>query len=189
MPGATGAATAMQYAVFFRNLNLGRTNSPTKARFEQAFLDAGAVTAQSFLTNGTIVFTTRPRANPSKLLAAAAKRLHGVCGLVEPGFLRTLSYLHELVALQPFAAVDATPDDQCCATFLHADVTTFPSVPLASRRADVEVLQFTASEALSISRKVGNTPGSPNALLEKHFAIPATTRNWNTVVRLVQKHA
>ena len=99
----------MQYAVFFRNLNLGRAHSPTKAQLEQAFL--------------------------------------------------------------------------------HADVTTLPAVPFASERGDVEILQFTASEALSISRTVGNTPGSPNAFLEKQFGLPATTRNWNTVVRLVQKHA
>ena len=179
----------MQYAVFFRNLNLGRPNSPTKAQLEQAFLDAGALTAQSFLTNGTIVFTTRPRASPSKLLADSAKRLHAACGLVEPGFLRTMPYLRELVALQPFANVDTASVYQCCVTFLHAGVTTFPAVPLASRRTDVEVLHFTAGEALSVSRKIGNTPGSPNALLEKHFSLPATTRNWNTVVRLVQKHA
>ncbi len=152
-------------------------------------MDAGAVTAQSFLTNGTLVFTTRPRANPAKVLARAAAHLHTACGLVEPGFLRTVAYLRELVALQAFAAVDPTSVYQCCATFLDPRVDVYPQVPFESRRADVAVLRFTAGEALSISRKIGNTPGSPNAFLEKHFALPATTRNWNTVVRLVQKFA
>ncbi|MES2951324.1 MAG: DUF1697 domain-containing protein [Pseudomonadota bacterium] len=179
----------MAHAVFFRNLNLGHPRSPTKAQFEQAFLDAGAVTAQSFLTNGTLVFTTKPRANAAKLLADAASRLHTVCGLVEPGFLRTVAYLRELVAQQAFAAVDPASVYQCCATFLDPRVAVFPPVPFASKRADVEVLRFTMGEALSISRTVGNTPGSPNAFLEKHFGLPATTRNWNTVVRLVQKYA
>ncbi len=179
----------MQYAVFFRNLNLGRPLAPTKAQFEQAFLDAGAITAQSFLTNGTLVFTTKPRANPKTLLTNAAKRLHTVCGLVEPGFVRPMDSLCELVAQQPFAAVDPASVYACCVSFLDPRVTDLPTLPFGSLRADVEVLRITATEALCISRKIGNTPGSPNAFLEKHFALPATTRVWNTVVRLVQKHA
>jgi uncharacterized protein (DUF1697 family) len=46
----------VKYAAFFRNLNLGRKNCPSKAQLEQAFLDAGAREASSFLTNGTLVF-------------------------------------------------------------------------------------------------------------------------------------
>jgi uncharacterized protein (DUF1697 family) len=138
----------MQYAVFFRNLNLGRSQSPTRVQLEQAFLDAGALAAHSYLTNGTLVFTAKPRAIPATVLANAAKRLHTVCGLVET-----------------------------------------PTTPMASKRDDVEAIRFTVSEALSVSRKIGESPGSPNAFIEKHFALPATTRNWNTVVRLVQKYA
>jgi hypothetical protein len=33
----------------------------------------------------------------------------------------------------------------------------------------------------------GRTPGRPNVFLEARFGRPATTRNWNTVVRLVRK--
>lgn len=178
----------MQYAVFFRNLNLGRPRAPTKAQFEQAFIDAGAVTAQSFLTNGTLVFKTKGRASASKLLANAAQRLHAVCGLVEPGFLRTVDELRALVALQPFDAVDTASVYACCVTFLDPRVEALPALPFASRRNDVEVLQFAAGAAFSVSRTLGKTPGSPNAFLEKHFALPATTRVWNTVVRLVTKH-
>lgn len=178
----------MQYAVFFRNLNLGRPLAPTKTQFEQAFVDAGAITAQSFLTNGTLVFTTKGRTNPDRLLSRASAQLHTVCGLVEPGFLRTVDHLRELVALQPFAAVDSASVYACCATFLDTRVTTLPALPFASPRADVEVLQFTGGEAFCISRTLGKTPGSPNAFLEKHFTLPATTRVWNTVVRLVEKH-
>jgi uncharacterized protein (DUF1697 family) len=178
----------MQYAVFFRNLNLGRPLAPTKAQFEQAFLDAGALTAQSFLTNGTLVFSTKGRTSPSKLLAKASDQLHTVCGLVEPGFLRSMDSLRELVALQPFAAVDPASVYACCVSFLDPRVATFPELPFTSKRGDVVVLRFTAGEALAISRTIGNTPGSPNAFLEKHFALPATTRVWNTVVRLVDKH-
>ncbi len=155
----------------------------------QAFSDAGAIGAQSFLANGTLVFTAEPGSDPSETLAAAAEQLRGECGLIEPGFLRSVAYLRELVELDPFASVDRGSVHLCSATFLSSDVAPRPAVPLESKRRDVEVLRFTGGEALSVSRRVGNTPGSPNAFLEGLFGRPATTRNWNTVVRLVRKHA
>ncbi|WP_035058665.1 DUF1697 domain-containing protein [Andreprevotia chitinilytica] len=178
----------MKYAAFFRNVNLGRPNSPSRVQLEQAFLVAGAGTAHSFLTNGTLVFSIPANADPSATLAAAIEHMQRTCGLKEPGFVRSVDYLRELVASDPFASVDPSTVYACCATFLHADMPAPPAVPLVSKREDVEVLRFTDGEALSLCRKIGNTPGSPNAFLEKHFALPATTRNWNTVVRLVQKH-
>lgn len=138
----------MQYAILFRILNLGRSQSPTKVQLEQALLDAGTLAAHSFLSNGTLVFTAKPRAHPATVLANAATRLHAVCGLVGT-----------------------------------------PATPMASTRNDVEAIRFTGGEAFSLSRKIGESMGSPNAFLDKHFALPATIRNWNTVVRLVQKYA
>lgn len=169
----------MKYAAFFRNVNLGRPNCPTKAELEQAFAAAGASSPSSFLTNGTIVF----------VLAAACRDLQAGCGLREPAYVRRVDYLAELVALDPFAAVDRGSVYGCCATFLDADSMPHPALPLESKRLDVRVLRFTGGEALSVSLKVGNTAGSPNAFLEKLLGKPATTRSWNTVVRLVQRHA
>jgi len=39
-----------------------------------------------------------------------------------------------------------------------------------------------------VSRIIGRSQGSPNAFLEKLLGLPTTTRAWNTVVRLVDKH-
>lgn len=179
----------MQHVAFFRNLNLGRTNCPTRVQLEQAFLDAGAHAAASFLTNGTLVFSTGPRANPEALLRKAAKQLHAVCGLVEPGFVRSVPYLADLVASAPFAAVDTSEVYECCVTFLHRDAELPEPLPLRSKRQDLELFHCTGGEVFCLSLKIGNTPGSPNAFLEKLLGLPATTRSWNTVSRLVAKYA
>lgn len=76
----------------------------------------------------------------------------------------------------------------CCASFLQSERGAPPALPLVSARGDVRVLRFTGTEALSVSLKIGNTPGSPNAFLEKLLVRPATTRRWNTAIRLVQRH-
>jgi len=115
--------------------------------------------------------------------------LRGSCGLTEPGYIRTVDYLAELVTLNPFSAVEPGSVYECCTSFVHPQSNPLPELPLESKRRDVRVLKSTGSEVHSVSLKIGNTPGSPNAFLERLLSLPVTTRSWNTVVRLVQRHA
>ena len=179
----------MKHAAFFRNLNLGRPRCPTRAQFEAAFLAAGADAAASFLTNGTLVFEARNKTAARRVLAQASQIMAAECGLREPGFLRSVDHLAGLVASDPFAGVDRAGVYEVCITFLGAKRPALPALPLVSKREDVEVLGATAGEAFSLSRVVGSTPGSPNAFLERLLGTPSSTRAWNTVVRLVDKHA
>jgi len=177
-----------KHAVFYRNLNLGRANCPTRAQFEAAFLEAGAESAESFLTNGTMVFATRTDAQSRKVLSAASKALHASCGLQEPAFLRRVDDLAAMVAANPFEHVDTASVYACCVTFLHADAVVPAQAPRSSTRGDVELIHAQDGAVFSLSRLIGRSPGSPNAFLEKLLGLPATTRVWNTVVRLVDKH-
>jgi len=179
----------MKYAVFFRNVNLGRPNCPMKAQLEEAFMNAGADSASSFLTNGTLVFAVTSTARARDVFDSAGNALRTTCGLKEPAFIRTVDYLAALVDLDPFASVDRGSVYECCVSFLHSQHITPPKAPLTSKRGDVEILRVTPAEVLSVSRKIGNTAGSPNAFLEKLLGSPFTTRSWNTIARLVQKHA
>ena len=177
----------MKFAVFLRNVNLGRPFSPTRVQFEQAFLDAGATEAASFLVNGTLVFVA-PARRANAILRAAVTALARDCGLREPAFLRRVDALADLVADDPFAAIDRSGVHDCCLTFLSAGAV-LPPLPLTSTRGDASVLARRDDDALGICRQLGSSPGSPNPLIEKASGAPATTRSWNTIVRLVAKHA
>ncbi|HEY1141674.1 MAG TPA: DUF1697 domain-containing protein [Lysobacter sp.] len=178
----------MKHAAFFRNTNLGRPKSPSRAQLEAAFLDAGAASAQSFLTNGTLVFEST-NAEAAAVAAQARQNLNAVCGLVEPVFIRSLTQLRALVAKEPFAAIDAEDVYERCATFLPINAGRKVVVPQSNARGDVEIIARRGDAVFSLSRKFGASPGSPNAYLEKLLEVPATTRAWNTIVRLVAKFA
>jgi uncharacterized protein (DUF1697 family) len=177
-----------RFAAFLRNVNLGRPGSPTRDQFEQAFLAAGAARAESFLVNGTLVFTPAPGVRPRALASRACAHMRASCGLREPLFVRTLAELAALVASDPFAGRAAEGRDAFCITFLGAPRKPLPALPLVTPRGDLELLRSDDTHVLSISRWVGKSGGSPNAWLERHLGEPATTRNWRTVVRLVEKY-
>jgi uncharacterized protein (DUF1697 family) len=179
----------MKHAVFLRNVNLGRANAPSRVQFEAAYLDAGARSAVSFLTNGTLVYEDGDGTTAHAVFERAQAALRSTCGLKEPGFVRTVPYLAALVALEPFARVDLSDVYACCVSFLHDPSVVPPALPLASARRDVELVRVTPAEVLSVCRQVMKAAGSPNAFLEKHLGSPLTTRNWNTLTRLVARFA
>ena len=178
----------MRYAAFLRNVNLGRPKSPTRAQLEAAFLDAGAATAASFQVNGTLVLTLAPGARPRAVASRACAALRASCGMVEPVFVRSVDELRALVAAAPFAGQVADGRDACCISFLGAPRTPLPALPLTTPRGDIELLSAADTHVFSVSRWIGQSAGSPNAWLERHLGEPATTRNWRTVVRLVEKY-
>lgn len=178
----------MDYAVFFRNLNLGRRNCPTKLQLEAAFLDAGADSAASLLTNGTLVYAAASVEEAKQVFDRAYDRLNQQCGLKEPAFVRTVDYLAALVDTDPFAGIDHATVYEFCVSFLHSPDVPPPVLPLASANRNVELIALTPGEVMSLSRKFGASPGSPNAFLEKRLNSPLTSRAWNTIVRLVHKH-
>ena len=181
--------TTARYAAFLRNVNLGRPNSPTRTQLEEAFLASGAASAESFQVNGTLVFTLAPGARPRAVAARACEAMRASCGLREPVFVRSVDELHALVASDPFAGQVAEGRDACCISFLGAHREQLPALPLATPRGDLELLRGDGSHVLSVSRWVGSSAGSPNAWLERTLGEPATTRNWRTVVRLVDKYS
>jgi len=176
------------YAAFLRNVNLGRPGSPTRTQLEAAFVAAGAASAESFLVNGTLVFTPAPGARPRALAQRACAHMRASCGLREPLFVRAVAELAALVTSDPFAGQVAEGRDACCITFLGAPRRPLPPLPLATPRGDLELLRSDDTHVLSVSRWVGKSGGSPNAWLERHLREPATTRNWRTIVRLVERY-
>ncbi len=179
----------MRYAAFLRNVNLGRPKSPTRAQLEAAFLDAGAATAASFQVNGTLVFTLAPGARPRAVASRACAALAASCGMREPVFVRSVDELRALVDADPFARQVAEGMDALCISFLGAPRRALPAFPLATSRGDLELLAHDDTHVFSVSRWLGKSGGSPNAWLERQLGEPATTRNWRTVVRLVEKFA
>jgi uncharacterized protein (DUF1697 family) len=160
---------------------------------EAAFTEAGAINPCSFLTNGTVVFEAGSPAKAARILKAAQATLRRD-GFDEPAALRDMAGLAALVASDPLAGVALDDVYAPCATFLigtPADGVSLPSTNAKGdmRVGDVRVVSWHDGMLLSLTYKLGTSAGSPNAFVERTLNVPATTRVWNTVVRLVRKHA
>ncbi|MGE5378071.1 MAG: DUF1697 domain-containing protein [Bacteroidota bacterium] len=178
----------MKFVAFIRNVNLGQPKSPTRAQLEDAFLQAGASTATSFLSNGTLVYSVSRSRLAQKTAARARNFLQNVCGLKEPVFVCSFQHLVDLVDEDPFSHFhDPTITGQAI-SFFDPPLGTMLTAPIESERNDCTVFRIGEGDALSILREVNGKTGYPTPVLEKVLNSPVTTRSWTTILRMVKKH-
>lgn len=179
----------MKFAAFLRNVNLGRPGAPTKAQLEEAFDQAGGRRAQSFQTNGTLVFEAASLTAAERVLRKALKLLAASCDLAEPACVRSLDELAPLASAPEFDLYDRDEVYEFVLSFAcRRDTVLHGKLPLDNAPGNVRILALKDGNALAISWKLGASPGSPNLFLEKTTGQPWTSRAMGTLQRLVARH-
>jgi uncharacterized protein (DUF1697 family) len=173
-------------AAFLRNVIIGRKGL-TQEVLLGAFLAGGAQEAASVLATGNVFFTCE-EGTETQVAARAAAALAEQIGLYEPFFVRTLSALRELVAADPFAVAPAGEIYERCITFLPEAGLPVGELPYMSPRRDCAIFARTATEVFSITHLINHRPGQPGKWIEQQAGTPVTTRNWNTVIRILQRY-
>jgi uncharacterized protein (DUF1697 family) len=171
---------------FLRNVMIGRKGL-TQEVLQGAFLAAGAQEATSVLAAGNVVFTCEA-GTETGVAARAAAALEEEIGLYEPFFVRTLAMLRDLAATDPFAAEPEGEVYERCITFLPQAGLPVGELPYMSPRRDCAIFARTSTEVFSITHLINHRPGQPGKWIEQQAGTPVTTRNWSTVIRILQRY-
>ena len=90
----------------------------------------------------------------------------------------------DLAASEPFRSFG---DLRCLVSMLSRRPAKTPRLPLcqpAGDRWEVKVIGVSGVLALSLWRLLGKSPVDVNGVVEKGFGVRATTRNWNTILKV-----
>ena len=174
-----------RYVAFLRAVNGGQINSILKEDLRSLFTESGAGSAETYITSGNVVFECLPD-KLTAILDRAHDRLRLRHKIEQPIIVRTMA---ELVALCEAGIPSITGPDYigAVATFLSTQAKTVPGLSFTSRRGDICVFEIRKDVVLSHRFKVNGTAGDANALVERLFGVPSTSRSWNTVHGLVRK--
>lgn len=104
-----------------------------------------------------------------------------------PVIVRSLNALENLIGQDPFRHYQSDPELKFYVCFLKKKPERIPPLPLISIRDGLKVIHLNDQYACVVSRKVKGMYGFPNNLIEKELNIPATTRNWNTILKMIKK--
>jgi len=169
---------------FLRAVNVAGHSSLKMSDLRRVFESAGCKNVRTYIQSGNVVFEP-PGKRSSALRPRVARSLARLLGEDVVVTYRGVRDLQRTLVAAPFGSLDGEPDVKLYVGFLAAEPKSVPVLPLASARDGLEVIKMTNRDVFVVSRKVKGRYGYPNGLIEKEFAVPATTRNWNTVRKIV----
>jgi uncharacterized protein (DUF1697 family) len=174
-----------RYVAFLRGVN--PMNLSMKA-LTLCLSDAGYTDVKTLLSSGNVVFSA-----PAKALATLEEELERCMekglGRSFPVYVRSATYLAELIAMDPFKGHPLSPQDKRVVTFLHEPPRKRPRLPIEADGA--RILAVRQTEVFSAYEPNPRGPAFMT-LLERTFGKEITTRTWDTVLKAcaaAQKHA
>ena len=173
------------HVALLRAVNVAGHASVRMADLRAAFERAGAGAARTYIQSGNVLFDA-----PAAEIPALLPRLRGVVNRLAGGpttvVFRTLREVTALVRSAPFRDFEDEPDLKLYVAFLAATPRRAPELPLHQPSDGLEAFALRRHDVLLVSRRVCGRFGFPNNFVEKAFGVPATSRNWNTVTKLVE---
>ena len=176
-------ARRQTYVALLRGINLGARNKVSMADLRTLIEGLGGEDVATYVQSGNVVFKSRVK--PAELADAIEERIKRDLGLTVTVLLRTKAQLAKVLAGNPFASRERDP--------LKLHVTFLAEAPGRDHVRKVEETQFEPDEFQVAGQEVylhcpkgyGRSKLS-NAYFEKQLDVAATTRNWNTVMKLVE---
>lgn len=173
----------MRYVGLIRNVMVGR-HGLTAEVLVRAFMEAGGEDVRSVLSTGNIVYSAE---DGESVADEATRHLRLAASLKEPTFVRSLDHLQILIGEAPF--IGAPTDDvyEQCVSFAAGGLVGLGPLPIVSRRKDLCIFKVAGREAFSVTRMIAGRCGTAGPLLEERTGQRVTTRNWKTILRLIDR--
>lgn len=176
----------VKYVAFLRGINVGGHKKIKMDDLRAAFASWGFTNIKTLLASGNVLFDSK-KANSHALKQILEKNIAATFGFEVPVILRTLEEIQDLADADPFKGIKVTPQTRLYATFLSEKPTSKLKIPYTSPEKDFTIVQVTNGEVLSVLTLTPNRGTiEAMAILEKEFGKNITTRNWNTVIKVLK---
>lgn len=169
-----------KYVALLRGINLGKRQIKM-AELKTVFEGLDFSEVSTLLASGNVVFAARETTATLRTRIEAA--IQEKYGFTVPVILRSEEEIRALVAGDPFKGVKAEKGTRLYITFLGGAPTSKLKAPY--KEGDFSLRQITKGHVASV---LGPKTASPDIMdfLGKEFGKDITTRNWNTVLKIVK---
>lgn len=168
-----------RYAALLRGVSPMNCKMP---ELKRSFEAAGFTDVKTVLSSGNVVFNARP-ADEAVLAEDAEAAMQRGLGRSFPVIVRSIDSLVAILASDPFAGVEQTPETKQVVTFLKDAPAKAPAFPIELDGACILGLK-----GCEIFTSYVPSPRGPAfmRLIEKTFGKNVTTRTWGTVEKVAR---
>ncbi len=176
------------FVALLRGINVGGNKKVPMADLKKLLTKLGFENVSTLLNSGNASFDAKI-SDAKKLTLQLEKALQDFFGFPIPVIVRTKKELEALKKADPFKGIKVTADTRLYVTFLTEKPTSKLKIPYVSPGKEFRILQVTSGEVLSVLNVKDMGSVDAMAIVEKEFGKNVTTRNWNTVEKLLKSDA
>ena len=172
-----------KYVAFSRGINVGGHHKVPMSELRSEFEKMGFENVTTILNSGNVLFEAKENISEDKI----SNRLESVFGFPIPTVIRKIDEIEEIYNENPFKSVEVTSDIRLYVSLIKKDLNTKLSLPWKSEDGSYKILKEMNKSVLSVlDLSISKTPKAMKAL-EKLYGNDITTRNWNTIERILKK--
>lgn len=169
------------YVAMLRGINVSGRNKIKMSGLQALFVRLGHADVTTYIQSGNVVFTSTGK-SAAALTSEIERCIAREFGFEVPVVLRAKAELAKVIARNPFDKVDL---GKVHVTFLEEKPKAALVRALADHRSAPDEFRIVGREVyLHCPAGYGNTKLN-NTFWERKLAVGATTRNWNTVTKLL----
>ena len=177
----------MEYAAFLRGINVGGNKKVPMSDLKKVLQSIGFSNVKTLLNSGNAIFEAE-ETGEEKMTKLLEQSLQKKFGFEVPVLIRTLEELNRLATKDPFKGIKITPETRLYVSFLSEKPQSKLTLPYQSPDKTYKILSASPREVCSVLTLSPNTQSTDlMSILEKEFGKKITTRNWNTITKIVQK--
>jgi uncharacterized protein (DUF1697 family) len=172
----------MRYAALLRGINVGGRKKVPMAALRELLADLGYADVVTHLQSGNAVFSS-PGKSPHSLARTIADRIAGEFGMDVKVVIRTGGELADIVRRSPLPDGPENPS-RFFVAFLSAAPEPAATGSVESMSFDPDRIWISGTEAYLWCPDGAADTLLTNNFVEKRLKVTATSRNWNTVLKL-----
>jgi uncharacterized protein (DUF1697 family) len=177
---------AFKYVAFLRGINVGGHVLIKMAELKKIFANMGYENIRTILASGNVIFESEQK-DINRITSEIESELKKIFNKEISVILRSMDELKKLESSEPFKNIAVTPDIRLYVTFLpNKTKPSIIKIPYSTETNEFSIISVTSSEIISVldlSKGKGTTDAM--AILEKEFGKNITTRNWKTILKIM----
>jgi uncharacterized protein (DUF1697 family) len=170
------------YITLLRGINVGGHKLIKMAELKDILFSAGFRNVQTYIQSGNVVFESDETA-VSEIELNIRLGIKGKYGFDVEVMVREVDEFRKIVATNPFPEAEG---NKLYVTFFQETPTNIPYEELDKVKSESEVYLFQAQIMFLYCPEGYGQTNISNAFIEKKLKTVATTRNMNTIVKLLE---
>lgn len=172
------------YVAFLRGINVSGQKIIKMEALREAFMREGFTGVKTYIQSGNVLFN-RVALSETELVIQVERLIVENFGFHTDVILRSMGEIELVLKTLENELSGRVGDQKLYITFLKSAFHGNISLPLFSKHSDVEIIYHNNRDFISLSHLHKGTYGFPNAFIEKYTGIPATTRNPQTLQKIL----